>query len=136
MPELPEFPGLQQEPHCGFCVWVCVSVPWKDEALYKFSYLITIRLGTTRSYRPVGQSVPQNYLVHQYEKRDTDKGVIRFFTKAAFSLGLCKDRWYKNLKKVQSPLCLQNRKKQKEGRKLSPPKLKKESGKKKTPHEI
>ena len=51
-----EFPVLQQDPYCGVCVSVCMSLSWADQALSVLSYLIALRLGITRSYRPVSPS--------------------------------------------------------------------------------
>ena len=53
IPDFPEFPGLQENPHHEVCLSVCLSLPWEDPALSKLSYIIAFRLRLTWSYRTV-----------------------------------------------------------------------------------
>ena len=51
--KFPELPGLQQDPHHGVCVSVCLYLDWSDLELSILSYLIALKIGLTRSYWPV-----------------------------------------------------------------------------------
>ena len=71
----PKFPGLQEYPHDGVYLSVCLSMSWEDRALYKSSYIIDLRIGFTRRYRPVSYSAPRKYLVCGYGLRATGYGL-------------------------------------------------------------
>ena len=79
--KFPELPGLQQDPHLGVCVFVCLSLTSVYQALSGSSYLVALRFGFTRSYLRSGYSVPWNYIFYEYRTRATNHRVVSFLHK-------------------------------------------------------
>ena len=79
--KFPELSGLKQDPHGGVCVLVCLSLPWADRALSGSIYHIALINDLTCNYQTVGQSLPLNYIVHEYGARSTNHLVVRFLYK-------------------------------------------------------
>ena len=93
----------QEEIHREVCLQFYMSLPWVYPELSKSRYFIALRLGITRRYQPVSQSVPQNYLFYGYGIRASNNGVIRFLHNPCSAFSYVKIGLIKPSKRYRAP---------------------------------
>ena len=108
--EFPDFPGLQEDSHCGFCLSVCLSMTWAYWELCGLIYIITLRLGLTHSYRSLSLYVPLYYLVTNYRTWPTNHGVVSFLYKPCSASAYVNTGFINPLNVIDHPVIVKSKK--------------------------